>query len=75
MKMRILKGIGKPGTIRFDHWLNMVEHTRDPKKIDQTNMTREAKRCVKKVSTFGRSEGEVRAKLISCHVVFCFIES
>ena len=65
MKMRILKGLSKPEAIRLDHWCNMVEHTRDPKKIEQANVMREARKCVKKVSTFGRSEGEVRARLVS----------
>lgn len=66
MKMRILKGMGKPETIRLDHWLNMIKNTRDPKKIEQAHVMREARKCVKKVSTFGRSEGEVRARLVSC---------
>lgn len=65
MKMRILKGLSKPEAIRSDHWSNMVEHTRDPKKIEQANVMREARKCVKKVSNFGRSEGEVRARLVS----------
>ena len=46
----------------------MVEHTRDPKKIEQPNVMQEARKCVKNVSTFGGSEGEVRARLVSCHV-------
>ena len=41
----------------------MVELTRDPRKIEQANVMREARKCVKKVSTFGRSEGEVQARL------------
>jgi hypothetical protein len=53
MKMCILKGLGKPEIIRLDHWLNMIEHTRDPKKIEQANVMRETKKYVKKVSTFG----------------------
>ena len=65
MKMRILAGKSKPEAIRLDHWRNMVEITRDPKKIEQANVMREARKCVKKVSTFGRSEGEVRARLVS----------
>ena len=74
MKMRILKGMGKPKTIRLDLWLNMVEHTRDPKKIEQANVMREARKCVKKVSTFGRSEGKVRARLVNYHIfLFHFI--
>ena len=63
--MHILKGLGKPESIRLDHWLNMVEHIRNSKKIEQTNVMREAKKCVKKVSTSGQSEGEVRARLVS----------
>lgn len=66
MKMRILKGMEKPETIRLDQWLNMVEHSRDLKKIEQTNVMREAMKCIKKVSTFGRSEGEVQARLVNC---------
>jgi hypothetical protein len=38
MKMCILKGLDKLETIHLDHWLNMVEHTRDPKKIEQANV-------------------------------------
>ena len=65
MKMRILKGLCRPESIRLDHWQHMVELTRDPRKIYQANVMREARKCVKKVSTFGRSEGEVRARLVS----------
>ena len=65
MKMRIMKGLCKPESIRLDHWCNMLDHCRDPKKIEQANVMREARKCVKKVSTFGRSEGEVRARLVS----------
>ena len=65
MKMRISKGLTRPDAIRLDHWLHMVELTRDPHKISQANVMREARKCVKKVSTFGRSEGEVRARLVS----------
>ena len=43
----------------------MVKHTRDPKNIEQTNDMKEARKCMKKMSTFGWSEVEVRAKLIS----------
>ena len=63
--MGILKGLGKLESIRLDHWLNMVEHTRDPKKIEQVNVMREARKCVKKLSTYGRPEGEVWARLVS----------
>jgi hypothetical protein len=56
MKMYILKGSDKPETIRLDHCLNMVEHIRNPKKIEQANVIREARKCVKNVSTFERSE-------------------
>ena len=59
MKMGILKGLGKLESIRLDHWQNMVEYTRDPKMIEQTNGMREARKCVKKLSTYGRSEDEV----------------
>jgi hypothetical protein len=65
MKMRILKDLSKPEAIRLDHWCNMVEHTRDPKKIEQANVMRETRKCVKKISTFGRSESEVQARLVS----------
>ncbi len=65
MKMRISKGLSRPDAIRLDHWLHMVELTRDPRKISQANVMREARKCVKRVSTFGRSEGEVRARLVS----------
>jgi hypothetical protein len=65
MKMRILKGLSKPEAIRLDHWCNMVEHTRDPKKIEHANVMREARKCMKKISTFGRSDGEVWARLVS----------
>ena len=34
IKMRIMKGLCKLITIRLDHWCNMVENTRDPKKIE-----------------------------------------
>jgi hypothetical protein len=34
MKMCILKGLDEPVTICLDHWLNMVKHTHDPKKIE-----------------------------------------
>lgn len=74
MKMCILKGSGKPETIRLDHWLNMVEHIRDPKKIEQANVIREAKKYVKNVSTFEHSEWEVRARLVSCHVFIVLIQ-
>ena len=60
MKMRILKGLSKPESVRLDHWYNIVEHTRDPKKIEQANVMRKAHKCVKNVSTISRSEGEVR---------------
>ena len=74
MKIRILKCLGKLETIYLDHWLNMVEYTRDPKKIEQTNVMREAKKCVKKISIFGRSEKEVRARLVNiCGFLFQFI--
>ena len=63
MKMRILKGLYRPKAYA-DYWLHMVELTRDPHKIDQANVMREARKCVRKVSTFGRSEGEVRARLV-----------
>ena len=53
MKMRTLKGMDKPETIRLDHWINMVENIRDPKKIKQINFMREARKCVRKVSTLG----------------------
>ena len=56
IKIRISKGLCSPDSIRLDHWPNMVELTRDPRKIEQTNVMREARKCVKKVSTFGRSE-------------------
>jgi len=69
MKMRISKGLCRPESIRLDHWLNMVELTRDPRKIEQANVMREARKCVKKVSTFGRSEREVRARLVSSYLV------
>ena len=29
-----MKGLCKLITIRLDHWCNMVENTRDPKKIE-----------------------------------------
>ena len=38
MNMRILKGLGKLEYIRLDHWLNMVEHTCNRKKIEQANV-------------------------------------
>ena len=60
MKMRILKGLSKPKSVRLDHWYNIVEHIRDPKKIEQANVMRNAQKCVKNVSTISRSEGEVR---------------
>ena len=63
MKMRILKGLGKPETIRLDHLLNMVEHTRDSKKIEQANAIRQVRKCVKKVSL-----------LVSWLSICCFIE-
>jgi hypothetical protein len=69
MKMRISKGLCRPESIRLDHWLNMVELTRDPRKIEQANVMREARKCVKKISTFGRSEGEVRARLVNSYLV------
>ena len=50
MKMRILKCLYRPESIRLDRWLNMVEHTRDPKKIEQANVMCEARKCVKKVT-------------------------
>ena len=34
MKMHILKGMRKPETVPLDYWLTMVEHIRDPKKIE-----------------------------------------
>ena len=46
----------------------MVEHIRDPNKIEQANVMREAKKCVKKVFTFSRSKGKVRARLVSCRL-------
>lgn len=58
----------KPKTIRLDHWLNMVEHTRDPQKIEYANVMRETIKYVKNVYTFRRSEGEVRTRLVRCHV-------
>jgi hypothetical protein len=36
--MFILKDMDKPETVRFDHWLNMIDHTRNPKKIEQDNI-------------------------------------
>jgi hypothetical protein len=54
MKIRILKCLSKSEVIRLDHWCNMVEYTRDPKKIEQANVMREARKCVEKVSIFGR---------------------
>lgn len=48
--------------------MNIVEHTHDLKNIEQANVMREARKCVNKISTFERSEGEVRARLVSCHV-------
>lgn len=65
-RSQIKMGMEKPETIRLDHWLKMVEHT--PKKIEQANVMREARKCFKKVSTFGRSEGEVQARLVSCRL-------
>ena len=65
MKMRIMKSLYKPKSMRLDHWCNMVEHIRNPKKIEQANVMREARKCVKKMSTFGQSEGEMRARLVS----------
>jgi hypothetical protein len=65
IKIRILKGLSKSEVIRLDYWCNMVEHTRDPKKIEQANVMRGAWKCVKKNLTFGRSEGEVRVWLVS----------
>ena len=65
MKMRILKDMGKLEYVRLDHWLNIMEHTRDSKKIKQTNVMRDFKKYVKNVSTFGRSESEVWARFIS----------
>ena len=59
MKMHILKDMGKLEYVRLDHWLNIMEHTRDSKKIKQTNVMRDFKKYVKNVSTFGRSESEV----------------
>ena len=66
--MRISKGIGQPETIRLDHWLNMVEHTHDPNQVEPNNVMREARKCVQEASTPGRSEGEMRARMVSCHV-------
>ena len=65
MKMRILNGLSKPEAIRLDHWRNMIEHIRDPKKIEQANVMREIRKCVKFFLTFSRSEGEVRIRLVS----------
>jgi hypothetical protein len=48
MKMRISKSLCRPDSIRLDHWLNMVELTRDPRKIKQANVMREARKCVEK---------------------------
>lgn len=60
--------MGKSKTIFLDHRLNVVEHTHDSKKIEHANFISEAKKRVKKISTFGRFEKEVRARLVSCHV-------
>lgn len=65
MKMHILKCLYRPESIRLDHWLNIVEHTRDPKKIEHANVMQEARKCVKKVTTFGWFAKEVRARLVS----------
>lgn len=66
--------IEKCESICLDHWLNMIEHTCDPKNIEQTNVMRETKECIEKILTFGRSEGEVRVRLISCRLLVVFIE-
>ena len=70
MKMRNLECMEKPKTIRLDHWMNMVENTRDPKNIKETNFMRKAKKCVRKVSTFRWSEGEVWIRLVCCYFSF-----
>ena len=59
MKVRILKDMEKPKFIRLDHWLNMVEHTRGSNNIEQKNVMREFKKCVKNVSIVGRSDSKV----------------
>lgn len=69
IKVYILKGLEKSETIRLDYWLNIVEHTRDSKKIEHANVMRNVKKCIKKVSTFGRSEEEVQARLVGCHLI------
>ena len=48
-----IERFGKLETIRLDHLLNMMEHTRGPKKIEHANVMREVRKCVKNVSTFG----------------------
>ena len=50
---------GQPKTIHLDHWLNMVDYICDPKKIENANFMREARKYVKKIFMFGLSEGGV----------------
>jgi hypothetical protein len=67
MKKMMVAGKEKPKHIRNDHWVNLSKLISEDRKLRQSEKLKENRALVKKVSSAGRSEGEVRANLVwSC---------
>jgi hypothetical protein len=64
MKKMMVAGKEKPKHIRGDHWVNLSTLISDERKQRQSEKLKENRALVRKVSSTGRSEGEVTANLV-----------
>jgi hypothetical protein len=71
MKKMMVAGKEKPKHIRNDHWVSLSKLISKDKKLQQSEKLKENRALMNKVSSAGRSEGEVRANLVWSCIIIC----